>query len=141
MFPLGQGYDLVEDLGGGQRLLETLTACCAEAASHAAPGLGRYAERGALPVGDVCRFDEVPLEGAEEVFFRSVGGYRDAFGGREGRGEALGEALSVRCGEVGHPEGVFDVADVEPPCDLPGCESGHGEMLAERCEFFGSFAV
>ncbi len=96
--------DLVEDLGCGERLLESLAACCAEAASHAASGLRGDAERGARRRG-IGRLDEMALQGSEEVFLVPSVDTLSCSGARV-RGETLGKVLSVQGSDIGHAQGV-----------------------------------
>ena len=49
--------------------------------------------------------------------------------------------LAVRGGDVGHPQRVFRVADVEPAGDLPRGEARHSQLAAKGCELVGRFAV
>ena len=81
------------------------------------------------------------LQGSEEVFFGSVCGYALVLRGAECGGETLGKVLSVQGSDIGHAQGVLDVADIEPACDLPGGESRHTQFVAEFCEFRGIFSV
>ena len=138
---LGQRNRLVEDFGRRERLLKPLPPRGAEAAAHAASGLRRDAERGPLPVGDVGRLDVMPFERAEQVFLRAVGRLGDALRGAQRRREPFGEPLAVRGGDVGHPQRVFRVADVEPAGDLPRGEARHSQLAAKGCELVGRFAV
>lgn len=61
-------------------MLQSLPAGGAETAAHAAARLRRDAERGAVAVGDIGRFDEMPLHGTEQVLLRSVGRRADPTG-------------------------------------------------------------
>ena len=81
------------------------------------------------------------LEGPEEVFFGSVSGAAFVFRSAECGSESFGEALPVCGGDVGHAQGILDMADIEPSGDLPGGEPRHSQFVAECGEFLGIFSV
>ena len=81
------------------------------------------------------------LGGAEQVFFRAVGRFGDAFRCAEDLLEPFGEPLAVGGGDVGHPHRVLRVADVKPAGDLPRSEARHSQLAAQGRELVGRFAV
>ena len=50
-------------------------------------------------------------------------------------------SLPVCGGDVGHAQGILDMADIEPSGDLPGGEPRHSQFVAECGEFLGIFSV
>ena len=137
----GQRLDLIENLGRRERMLQSLPAGGAETAAHAAARLRRDAERGAVAVGDIGRFDEMPLHGTEQVLLRSVGRRADPDGCRKPRVATFGEPHARRRRQVGHRRRVGRVPAVEPAGDLAGGEPRQRQLFAEPPQFGHVFSV
>lgn len=93
---------LVDNLSGGEIAVEALAACHAEAASHAASGLGADTECGPVSVGYVDGLYIAPSHSFKQVFHRAVDASRLGLGGGASYGVAPGECGACGLGQIGH---------------------------------------
>ena len=140
---LGQGVDLVQDIGRGQVALEALLARLTEEAVHLAAHLARDAERGPLAIGDedglyeearrVCCCGTATY--GEQVLDGAVAGALAVDGSHRTHNIPLLQPLAVRLREIGHLVDGRHVLLIEPLEYLPGRESGHPQVEDELLHF------
>ena len=134
---LGQGIDLVQDVGGREVALPALLACLAEEAVHLAPHLARHAQRAPLAVGNEDRLHTAADAHGEQVFHRAVLTALTVDRRHGAYLEVLLEQLAVGLRQVGHPVNGHHMLLVEPAGYLSTPEGGHTKLTHSRFQLCG----
>ena len=133
--PFWQGVYLVQYVGGGKVSLETLSACHAEPASHAASHLAAYAQGATVLVGDEDTLHRVSRQGGEEVLGRTVHTALCLHSRHQSHAVLLCQQGAGFLGDVCHLLNISDMLLVYPAKHLLGGKGGKARVGGHFLQF------